>query len=202
MQLKLIEYISIFKTIPRIHGIFSSNWSVFASLPHIQTCKSFRKSLVQFKKGLSFTTDLDLSFTLVEHTARLQSQPSTPTLLHQPNPFYRRLKMASVTSTKAGRALLLLPDAAVECRADLKEFESDSNAIDTDDEVESESSVYDQFYESGGPEAVIQMTNGSPTDFTALRAAWRSLSRKGKMPVGAENAHTLPEMSFFRHFPC
>ena len=57
----------------------------------------------------------------------------------------------------------------MERRADLLEFESDSDAIDTDDEAESESPVYDQFYESGGPGAVIQMTNFSPTEF---HGAW------------------------------
>ena len=62
----------------------------------------------------------------------------------------------------------------MERRADLQEFESDSDAIDTDDEVERESPVYDQFCESGDPGAVIQMTNFSPT---AFHGAWCSLEK-------------------------
>ena len=82
--------------------------------------------------------------------------------------------MASVTPTQAARALLLLSDAAVERRTDLEEYASDSDAVDTDDEVESESPIYDQFYENGGAAAVIQMTNFSPTEF---HSTWCSLEK-------------------------
>ena len=59
----------------------------------------------------------------------------------------------------------MLSDAAVQHCADLQEFASDSDAIDTDEEVESESLIFDQFSENGGASAIIQTTNVSPKKF-------------------------------------
>lgn len=133
----------------------------------IKSCKSLRKSLVQFQKGPVFIIDLGLALkcqdcTPVEHPARLQPHQSTSTPFH--HPFSQRPKMASVSSAQSGRECLLMSRAAVELCADLKEFDADYDVIDTDDEVKTESPVYDQCYESGGSGSIIQMTNVSPTE--------------------------------------
>ena len=105
--------------------------------------------------------------------------------------------MASVTPTQAARALLLLSDAAVARRADLEEYASGSDAVDTDDEVESESLIYDQFYENGGAAAVIQMTNFSPTEF---HSTWCSLEKAIKERYnagrGRKCSHTPRDVLF------
>ena len=79
--------------------------------------------------------------------------------------------MASVSSAQAARAFLLLSNAAVELNADVQEFASDSDAIDTDEEVESESPICNQFYENEGACNIIHMTNFGPTEFYATWCA-------------------------------
>ena len=113
-----------------------------------------RKSLVQFKKGRSFTIYLGLPVrcqhrTPVKHSAKLKSHQATLSLFHHSVLFYQGLKMASVTSAQASRALFLLSDAAVELRADLQEFSSDSDAIDTDEKVESAPPIMINFTKMG-----------------------------------------------------
>ena len=79
--------------------------------------------------------------------------------------------MASVTSAQAARTFHLLSDATVGNHADLQEFASDSDAIDTDEEVESEPPIYDQFYENWGASTIIQIKCVSLTEFYATWCA-------------------------------
>ena len=59
--------------------------------------------------------------------------------------------MASATSAQAARAFLLLSDATVERCEDLQGFASESDVIDTDEEVESESQFMINFAKMGEP---------------------------------------------------
>lgn len=65
--------------------------------------------------------------------------------------------MASVVSSQVARALLLLSDATVERSSNLTYYCSDSDKIDANEEVESESQISGQFYENGGSIGAIKI---------------------------------------------
>ena len=62
--------------------------------------------------------------------------------------------MPAITQSQAAIALQLLADAAVEQNNDISCFEADDDAP-TNEEVDSESPMFDRFYEQGGPAAII-----------------------------------------------
>ena len=68
----------------------------------------------------------------------------------------------------ANNALRLLADAAVEREAIIDEYDIDALKEDSDEECASSSSVFYKFYNTGGSEAFIQMTNFDVNEFGNL----------------------------------
>ena len=75
---------------------------------------------------------------------------------------------AFAESIGANNALRLLADTAVEREAIIDEYDIDALKDDTDEEYASSSPVFDKFYNTGGSEAVIQITNFDVNEFGKL----------------------------------
>lgn len=67
--------------------------------------------------------------------------------------------MENFTAANAANALRLLADAAVDREDELGQYESEPIHNDSDEECDSRSPITDLFYEKGGNQAIVQMSN-------------------------------------------
>lgn len=66
------------------------------------------------------------------------------------------------------KALRLLAEAAAERDVELRQYPTDAEKEDTDEEPDSECPLFDKFYDEGGGSAIQNMTNFSPLEFQTL----------------------------------
>ena len=70
----------------------------------------------------------------------------------------RPLESALTENIEVNNVLQLVADAAVEREAVIDEYDIDPTKEDFDHECASRTPAFDKFYSTGGPEAIIQMT--------------------------------------------
>lgn len=81
--------------------------------------------------------------------------------------------MEGLSRADASTALNLLAEAAAARQEEFAQFDNDPDRTDTDEEIESDSPIMDQFFAEGGAEAVLQMTNFSLVEFNGV---WQIVS--------------------------
>ena len=118
--------------------------------------------------------------------------------------------MASVSSAQAARALLLLLDAAKERQAELQEFAPESDAIDTHDEVESESLIFLPTLQEWGIRDANNARREEMESWALIDLAWSMRERNEVFRIMAftpnidgqemreEDMH--PKRNYFRNF--
>jgi len=81
--------------------------------------------------------------------------------------------MEGMSTHDADSALKLLAQAAVDRENDLTAYDADPLLSSSDEECDSESPIFDAFYDGGGSQSIVQMTNFSAAEFQVL---WDSFS--------------------------
>ena len=76
--------------------------------------------------------------------------------------------MATVIHAQAATAFRLFAIAHVHRRNELHQFEGDNYLFDSDENNDSDAPIFDRFYEQGGFETVLDMTNFELTKFLAV----------------------------------
>ena len=81
--------------------------------------------------------------------------------------------MQPITDNEIGNALNILADVAADRQNSLEQYPTRPHIADSDDEPDSQSPIFDQFYQRGGSSAILTLTNFTPTEFFQL---WNLLS--------------------------
>jgi hypothetical protein len=78
------------------------------------------------------------------------------------------MSTTSFTQRDAADAILFISQAADERRRYREQFQNVNPIYSSDEENDSCSPIFDEFYFAGGPEFVLKMINFSPAQFHAL----------------------------------
>lgn len=73
-----------------------------------------------------------------------------------------------VSTEQATAALQTLADAAATRQSELQQFPNSPQRPDSDEDNDSPSPIFEQFYASGGSAAIVQMTNLDVSEFQKI----------------------------------
>ena len=100
-------------------------------------------------------------------------------------------------SADATNALQVLTDVAAERQNGLEQFSVQPYLSDTDEEDDSESPIFDRFYESRGGRAIVSMINFDPTEFQIIWANYREfIITNYNCGRGRKSAHSGKDVLF------